>query len=341
MAGFWTGAGGAIASAGASLLGSLFGGLFSSSNQEKQFQQQKELMKYSHELGLENMDYQQKLGHQTFDYTFGKESSLNQRLMENSPTIQKQAMLDAGINPASQFGTFSGNLAQSSAPTYTPQAGAPQAPSFEPFGISSVFAGLADILANVKLKKAQARDLNADAKGKELDNEGKEDVNNLVSNVETHTDSDGNAVITWHRGASTVQGWSFKKDFRKWITEQNKLDAEDVKALLERKIAEGQLQDNSFMDAMVQMPGAELSKLLEETLNLQTTRRLINSQITLNDEKAKLVITENELKMLEKDIQEHTNIYEAVKKLGDPNVSWHEKIVMLVASAISLASIRH
>ena len=88
----------------------------------------KELIDHQTGKTKELQQHQAELGKDVFDYTFGKESSLNQQLMQNSPSVQKQAMISAGINPASNFGTFSGNLAQSSAPAFSASAGSASAP---------------------------------------------------------------------------------------------------------------------------------------------------------------------------------------------------------------------
>lgn len=279
MAGFWNGAGSAIVSAGTSLLGSLFGGLFSSSNQDKQFQQQKELMKYSHELGLENMDYQQKLGHQTFDYTFGKESSLNQRLMENSPTIQKQAMLDAGINPASQFGSFSGNLAQSSAPTYTPQAGAPQAPSFEPFNIAGMFGNLANIFADARLKRSQAN----------LNDENADWLKDLKPNEQRLKDAQ--AAAEWAKAKfDNVQSNELPKVYEATIDnllhQNDKLDAEANKLTSDIDVNDANI---GKIGAETDLLGAEqsLTKARERNVNMDTARLRATIDNVLSDTRLK------------------------------------------------------
>lgn len=155
---------------GASLLGSVFSGLFGSSERNTSYKQQRELMKYNQELGFENMRYQQRLGLDTFDKTFSREASLNSQLMRTSPAIQKEAAISAGINPASQFGAFSGNLAQSSVPTYTPQSGAPSAPAMpntDMYGLGSLITKLADLAVQTPLVEANVRKTNAEARNLE------------------------------------------------------------------------------------------------------------------------------------------------------------------------------
>lgn len=329
--------GAAAVMAGGSLLSSIFSGLFSSDSATTSYHRQRALMDYAQQLGFANMRQQQKLGHQTFDYTFGKEASLNQSLMANSPQIQKSAMIGAGINPASNFGNFSGNLAQSSAPTYTPQGSAPSAPQAQNPDFSGI-ANFGNSLASIVEQLSQARKNNADAHRTELDNKGKEEANDLVSSVEVKRGDDGGVLINWKKSASTVEGWNFKREYRRWITEQNKLDADDYKARLEQLIAEKQLANDDVIESMAQLPAVQLQKLCEDILNLQKTRALMDSEIRENNASADLKLTEKDLRALEKEIKENTNLYEIIKHLGDDNKPWYEKIAMVLAGVVAVAS---
>lgn len=178
--------------------------------------------------------------------------------------------------------------------------------------------------------------MHEEVEAKRLENKGKKEVNDLVSSVETHTDADGNVQIVWHANTSTVQGWQFKNEFRRWKTEQNELDTRDAKTLLERKVAEGQLDNNEVVQSLVKMPALECSKFFNEIANLKEVRKLTIKQADLTDKQASLTVTQDEMLKLEKEIKEHTNPYEVIKKLGSADTPWYEKIAMVMAAFFSM-----
>lgn len=90
----------------------------------------------------------------------------------NSPANQKKMMQEAGFNPALMFGDVAGVAQSSNASASGSQASAPSslpshAPSFDPASVASLTSAFAD----KKLKDAQARNLDADTVGKEIEND--------------------------------------------------------------------------------------------------------------------------------------------------------------------------
>lgn len=330
---------------GASLLGSVFSGLFGSSQQNTQYKQQKELMKYNQELGFENMRYQQKLGLDTFDKTFQKEASLNSQLMRNSPTIQKEAAISAGINPASQFGSFSGNLAQSSVPTYTPQSGAPSAPAMpntDLYGMGSLISKLADI-ATVGV--AKARKDNADAEHQEMENQAQKEENTVYSALQSYT----KPVWNGNKLEFVFEGDEDKKDelpelittntnTRKGVeavqnawSRMMKENAENLSSIsqaeLAQKLAQMKMENNAWANAVIKSDIATYSKILKEVKHLNNVLELDKLQIDYDKERNKIQLTEEKAKELEYKIREETNLVTMTEKLLHGKFGLKEMII--------------
>lgn len=339
---------GAAILGGAELLGSIFGGLFSSSSQNKTFRQQKELMKYNQELGFENMRYQKKLGLDTFEKTFSQEASLNASLMRNSPTIQKEAMINAGINPASQFGNFSGNLAQSSVPTYTPQSGAPSAPAMPQngmFNLGDSISKIADLLVQTPLIKAKTRDLNADAEDKERKNRGNAEEDAIYSLLQNFTEpvvEDGKLIFKYKnedgREDTLTEGIKLNTSTRKgveatqnaWsrLMKENAENLADISsAELRKKLDEKKLSSNAWIDAVLGTDIMTYHKIIKEVSLLSQNIKLAKLQISYDNVRNQIQLTDKEFKELELKIRKETNLVTMTEKLLGGKFGLKEMII--------------
>lgn len=344
----------AVIGAGGSLLGSVFSGLFGSSERNTQYEQQRELMKYNQELGFENMRYQQKLGLDTFDKTFQKEASLNSQLMRTSPTIQKEAAIGAGINPASQFGVFSGNLAQSSVPTYTPQGGAPSAPAMpntDLYGMGSLISKLAE-LGTVGL--AKARKDNADAKGKEIENQGKEEENAIYSALQHYTEpvvENGSLVFKFnpsqegkeHQLVDTVitntktrQGVEAVRLAWSRLMAENAKNLSDIsQSELQQKLNEKKLNNSKWLNAVIGSDIETYNKIMQEVDKFDWERELARLQIDIAEIDKEIKLTEKDMKALDLRIREKTNIVPIVERFVHGTWSVEDIIIGLFTAFIA------
>lgn len=331
---------GAAILGGAELLGSIFGGLFGSSSQNKTFRQQKELMKYNQELGFENMRYQQQLGLDTFDKTFSKEASLNASLMRNSPTIQKEAMINAGINPASQFGNFSGNLAQSSVPTYTPQSGAPSAPAMPQngmFNLGDTVSKIAELLVQTPLIKAKARDINADADRKEMENKGTVEenawyawafdprfdelqyVNEPKKGIDGYVLPESKKVVPRSTTRKGVEARELaKKRIEAELANLNKSISQDE---LAEMVANKQIANNEVVDALVNLPDVQYKEVMSKIDEMASHINLMNKQ-------GELFVSQKELNDLEKEFSPKALMEKIFNHPFDPR-TWFATVISL------------
>ena len=181
--------------------GSIFGNKKAEERAQQQFEYQKLLNQQQQEYTQENMHLQNDLNNQSWFKQFGAQSQMNSQLMHNTPSIQRQALVQAGLNPNSGFSPFSGNVATPSGNTASlgsAQGGsASMAETFIPN-----FSGLADAgklliegskaPAEIDLMKSQARKNNADA-------QRTEDTQDLfieqMRAIVSKTENEANAIV--------------------------------------------------------------------------------------------------------------------------------------------------
>ena len=91
-----------LVSAGASLFNGLFGSIFGNKKAEEhaqqQFEYQKMLNQQQQEFTQENMHLQNDLNNQSWFKQFGAQSQMNSQLMHTTPSVQRQALVQAGLN---------------------------------------------------------------------------------------------------------------------------------------------------------------------------------------------------------------------------------------------------
>ena len=306
-----------IAVGAGSLLSSVFGGLFQDSAASTSYERQRKLMDYAQKLGFRNMEKQQALAHQTYDYQFNKEASLNASLMANSPSIQKAAAVGAGVNPASNFGTFSGNVAQASAPTYTPQGSAPTAPMSRGFDFSGLASSLSDI---VRLKQSQElidsnKQVNAsienknnqEAEWQRLHNEEFANARTVYSTQSPEiswTDEEGNKHHLQIIGKLGLEAY---KDTKKLEYELNKLSYDELNLKFDNMVKDLQIRDNKVVKAIASKPLYERAQILSSIAEC-ASRVALNGQLIKESEgKISLMLTQEDLNRSLTELNDNNN----------------------------------
>lgn len=263
-----------LVSAGASLFNGLFGSIFGNKKTEQhaqqQFEYQKMLNQQQQEFTQENMHLQNDLNNQSWFKQFGAQSQMNSQLMHTTPSVQRQALVQAGLNPNSGFSPFSGNVASPSGNTASlgsAQGGsASMADTFIPD-----FSGLGDVAkvglegykapAEIELMKSQARKNNADA-------QRTEDTQDLfieqMRAIIDKTENEANAVVL----SSTEQ--KIRNEYVEKI----------IKASLENQWSDTALKDMQAIDAETNqgVKKATLDNLAQQLLNLKAEKKLTEAQ---------------------------------------------------------------
>lgn len=194
-----------LVSAGASLFNGLFGSIFGNKKAEEhaqqQFEYQKMLNQQQQEFTQENMHLQNDLNNQSWFKQFGAQSQMNSQLMHTTPSVQRQALVQAGLNPNSGFSPFSGNVASPSGGTASLGSAQGGSASIADTFIPN-FSGLADAgktfiegykaPAEIELMQSQARKNNADAER----TEGTQDLFiEQMRAIISKTENEANAVV--------------------------------------------------------------------------------------------------------------------------------------------------
>lgn len=303
---------------------------------------QKELIDHQTGRSKELQEHQAELGKNVFDYTFGKEASLNDYLMRTSPATQKSAMISAGVNPASQFGAFSGNLAQSSAPSFAGSAGGASAPiGGKSFSIGELLGAKAS-LEQANLLKQQARKL-------KLENDATEEENVFYSKFNDYYDWDvqnGKLVAKpidpntplpaiFSSSLKTRKGVEAKfLSFGRLMADKSNLETVMSQNELQKRVADGQLRNNKVINALVTMPENDYNKVVEQINNLKKDRQIKELQIEYDKKRNNFELPEQELQILEKKIKEETNIRLILDKFMDGSWSIGDLVYLLLAVSL-------
>lgn len=299
---------------------------------------QKELIDHQTGRTKELQEHQAQLGKDVYNYTFGQEKSLNYNLMQNGAGIQKQSLIDAGINPASNFGSFSGNLAQSSAPAYSASASAGNAPFSQVGSISELASGMT-ALEEAKLIKEQARSLR-------LKNDAEEEENLFYQKFDEYYDWDvqnGKVIIkpidpemkipdVFTNRPKTRKGVEARHlTAGRLMAEKSHLKSVTSQAELENAINEGRLKDNNILRAMIRMPDKDYDKVVEEIENLKKDKAIKQLQFEYDQKRNNFELPEQQLQILEHKIKESTNIRLILDKFTDGSWSIGDLIYLLCA----------
>lgn len=298
----------------------------------------KEMIDHQTGKTAELQQHQANLGKDVFDYTFGKESSLNQQLMQNSPSVQKQAMISAGINPASNFGTFSGNLAQSSAPAYSASAGSASAPMAK---AQSLFD-----LMNAKSAYEQAQLTKEKARALKMENDATAEENAFYSKFDEFYDwdvengkvvakpIDANMVVpeVLRVNAKTRKGVEARHlSLGRLMAEKSELDKVVSQNELAKRVSDGKLKSNAVIQAMIHMDEQEYTKLVQDIENLKQDDAIKKLQFEYDTKRNNFELPEQQLQILEKTIKEKTNIRLILDKFTDGSWSIGDLIYLLCA----------
>lgn len=328
----------AVTFGGYSAVGDLLGTPKQIWDENRSVNNSKELVEYQTGKTKELQQHQADLGKDVFDYTFGKEASLNQHLMETSPSVQKQAMIDAGINPASNFGTFGGNLAQSSAPAFSASAGSASAPIASKPSISDI-ANLGLSLANAGLVNEQKRKL-------KLENDATEEENNFYAKFDEFYDwdvengkvvakpIDNNMVVpeVLRTNAKTRKGVEARHlSFGRLMAEKSELDKVVSQNELAKKVADGKIKDNKVIKAMIHMDEQDYNRLVQDIKNLKQDEEIKKLQVKYDQKRNAYELPEQKLQILEHKIKESTNIRLILDKFTDGSWSIGDLIYILCA----------
>lgn len=261
-------------SAGASVFNGLFGSIFGNNKAEQhaqqQFEYQKQLNQQQQEFTQENMHLQNDLNNQSWFKQFGAQSQMNSQLMHTTPSVQRQALVQAGLNPNSGVSPFSGNVATPSGNTASlgsAQGGsASMADTFIPN-----FSGLGDVAktfiegykapAEIQLMQSQARKNNADA-------QRTEDTQDLfieqMRAIISKTENEANAVVL----SSTEQ--KIRNEYVQRI----------IEASLNNTWSDTALKDMQALDTETNqgVKKATLDNLAQQLLNLKAEKKLTEAK---------------------------------------------------------------
>lgn len=247
------------------------------------------------------------------------------RLNANNALIQRQSLAAAGFNPNVQGGYPNLQAPQGS----TPSLSAAQA-DMSP--VTNGFLSMLQLAQQAPLLEAQSRKMNADAKRQEIENsrEVSKDsviynddiINNFLSNP-----SDNNLPelkIT----PVNLGTFEARKSLRMWRSEVYRLDADDLQNLLRKKVADGQISNNGIVQAFIDMPKAELDKLIAETSDAVASAVKSKSEADYYD-------AQTALANLQKQMTENGNIHNIIEKYFGEGVLSDvlHVLVMLVGAA--------
>lgn len=298
-------------------------------SERRQVNASKELLNEQTQNAMALQEHQFQLGKEGFKYQFGNEAGLNAYLMRTSPSIQKQASIDAGVNPASNFGAFSGNLAQASMPLPN---GSSSAPSVNfPQGNAMELLNLAQ---KQPLVRAEADLTSAKARAQELENKAMEEENVFYSNFDRLYDfnvENGRLIIKPKEGANipefftnpatTRKGVEAKHlSFSRVMKELAKNNADISQDELRQKVAQGQIENSLVMQALIEMPEIDFKKVRQEYFNLIKTGVLQELDMQYNQKRNDFELPEQKLKDLEFKIKEKTNIADLIGRFT--NGTW-------------------
>lgn len=286
----------------------------------------KDLLRAQTDASKQLQSHQAQLGKDVFDYTFGKEASLNSQLMHDSPSIQKDAMASAGINPASQFGTFSGNLAQSSAPAYSGSVSSPSvSPSRgNPSDILNLMLQKPLIDANKSLTEANKTLVDTEnavkqqeLRRKTMENDEKENEQTvykyLTPTVEIKSlEGDGETISI---GISGKLGFEAYKNVKALQRDLHQIELDDLDTRFNYLVRNKQIKDDEVIYALQRMPFTERVRILSEIAEF-ASRVALNSQlVNESGERINLMTSQRTLNNALEDLYNYQNGDKRMKKL--------------------------
>lgn len=237
---------------------------------------------------------------------FNAQKGYQEKLNANGALIQRQSMAKAGMNLNMDNGTVPNLVA---APGQTSQKTAPQ---LDPSALA--------LLGDTTLKLAQAKNLDADTKGKDIQNTREESFDDYVDTMfhakfaDNEPQKDANGIVLSNVDVKSSEkhynkgSFDAQKFFRQWESEKNKLSREDAENALAQTVAEIQKKNPLIYNSMANMPWYQRKILSQQILNLSRERAVMDSVIKLNESSAKLNDANEEWVRFKKNLEENTNI---------------------------------
>lgn len=257
----------------------------------------------------------------------------NDQNLKMYSTLRK-SLEGAGFNVNSAFGGYPTSTAPSSSMA---SKVAPQ--------IDSV--GIASLLQQAPLIKAQARKDNADAESQEIENKRKKSEDNafkFYDILESYNNAtDDNKKEQYKNQLQEVdvvphnKGWfESRKAWREFQTQVQELSARDFKAKLDKLVWSGQFDNQEVVNALQKMPLPEYNKVCEEVRNLIKDRAVMDSVKALNDQKTSESKANEEMIKFQKKLAEQSNIFEMIHKyLGDGAMADAAAFFVFIVSAMT------
>lgn len=299
--------------AGSSIFSSLFNKFSSDASQksaeERQFENQKELMKIQQDYNKENIGLQSDKQMENWNKMFGREMSANARLMATSPSIQRSAQQSAGISPNTAFGQFSGNVASPSSNVGLPSSPSGSAPLSQMTPSSLDLSGIGQLIQNAPVVEAQAKLTRAQAKAQELENKAVAEENAWYSAVDLSPDvpkrEDDKFVLGGIDSNQLDDVVNLPSNTRKgaearWLarqrimTELSELDMKMSESDLKSAVADAKLSNSDVMEALERMDEAEFAQIemaIDEA----------KSRIRLNNRTGQMYMSQKAIYDLEKE----------------------------------------
>lgn len=267
---------------------------------------------------------------------FNAQKGYQDKLNANGALLQRQSMAKAGMNLNMDNGTAP-NLVASPG-----QMATKSAPQIDPAAMA--------LLGDTTLKLAQAKNLDADTKGKDIQNTREESFDEYVDKIfhakfadnQPQKDANGNVlpnvdvnsdVKHYNKGSFDAQ-----KFFRQWESEKNKLSREDAENALAQTVAELQSKNPLIYRSMAEMPWYQRRIMSQQILNLSKERDVMDSVINLNESSAKLNDANEEWIKFKKKLEEETNIKKIIVGMVKDGVTMDDVAKVFLLTLAEFAS---
>lgn len=236
-------------------------------------------------------------------------------------SIMRRSKEAAGYNVNSEAGGYSPALGVS------PSASQTSSPAqMSPIDVASLLS----LKSQVDLNKASARDLNATAKGKEIENTRQEDFDAYLNGDHNLYNEETGEIIVLprYKNKGEYDAVNAYKDMavlnQKRYSEISTYKALQAKADLEKKVSEGQIKDHSVAEALVKMPEGQYIFLVNQSKELAS-----------RDE---LNVKNKEFLELKTKIAKDTSFSGLLEQLHDPSLSTMDKAEKILIFLVSLAA---
>ena len=284
-----------------------------------------------------NNEMQKETNQQMIDNQWQMFRAQNERqdyLNDNQDLIKRNSLKKAGMNVNAEFGGYP-NLNTNA--ISQPQLGSPQMDG----------ATLANLMQQAPLIEAQTRQINADAERQEILNAREHSIDSglrkyILDNLNTDAidDLDGTLLdnVDVQGNAKGLNAGTFEaqKRIREYKSELLQLDKNDVKNIFDKLVTDAQLKDDKVIKAVRKMPYYDYLKLSRECALLLKEKDVQVALSGYYKAAAKNQDAQAELSLLEREIQENTNIAEIIHKyLGDGPISDAAMLLVTVFGAVT------